>query len=85
MKTFTTAFAMILFCAVTIGCGNESGTKSVYQEDEMAKYRQSPEEMRAGMMEAEKASRSRGKEMTKAAREAKKAAALEAKDAAAGE
>ncbi len=67
MKYLKLAFAIILFCA--IGCGDSSGTTNIYNEDEMAKYRQTPEELREGMIEAQKASRNRSKEMAKKMKE----------------
>ncbi|SMP72214.1 hypothetical protein SAMN06265222_11515 [Neorhodopirellula lusitana] len=67
MKNLKFVFAVILLCA--IGCDDGSGTKSIYNEDEMAKYRQTPEELRQGMLDAQKASRSRGQEMAKKMRE----------------
>ncbi|MFG0288342.1 MAG: hypothetical protein ACF8CQ_09210 [Rhodopirellula sp. JB044] len=68
MKCFQFVMALIVLSA--IGCGDNSGTKSVYDEDEMAKYRQTPEELREGMIEAQKASRNRSKEMAKKMKEA---------------
>ncbi|KAA1260037.1 hypothetical protein LF1_25750 [Rubripirellula obstinata] len=73
MKNFIFVFA-IAMCSTavccTAGCGDDSGTKSIYDEDEMAKYRQTPEELRQGMLEAQKASRNRGKEIAKEMRKA---------------
>ncbi|PHQ37239.1 hypothetical protein [Rhodopirellula bahusiensis] len=69
MNVIKFSFVMLLFSAVAVGCGDDSGAKSIYDEDEMAKYRQTPEELREGMLKAQEASRTKSKEMAKQAKE----------------
>ncbi|MEO9594353.1 hypothetical protein [Rhodopirellula bahusiensis] len=37
MNVIKFSFVMLLFSAVSVGCGDDSGAKSIYDEDEMAK------------------------------------------------
>lgn len=49
-----TAFAALF--AAAVGCGSSNEAQSVYEEDEMAKYRSTPEMIAAGMAQGAAAS-----------------------------
>lgn len=58
MKDFTTTLAVVLLSVAAIGCDtvaeeSEPTSINIYNEGEMAKYRQSPEELRAYVVEAQ--------------------------------
>ncbi|TWT83160.1 hypothetical protein CA13_46230 [Planctomycetes bacterium CA13] len=49
MKKMSMILLSATFLTLSIGCGPEKGAESVFDEDEMAKYRSTPEQIAAGM------------------------------------
>ncbi|TWT74775.1 hypothetical protein [Allorhodopirellula solitaria] len=66
---FATFVLSICLVSASVGCDN-GGTESVFNEDEMAQYRQTPEEMRAAMKEAQASSRAGKKQIAESAKTA---------------
>jgi hypothetical protein len=44
-KSFFSSLVVAYICILTMGCGDSGGTKSVFDEEEMAQYRSTPEQI----------------------------------------
>lgn len=71
MTYLVRGFLLSCCFVVAIGCGGGgSDVKSVFNEDEMAKYRQTPEEIAEGMKQGAKQSVPNAKDIEKSAKDA---------------